>query len=223
MNIDIKDIVDIEHTISKSIFLNNDKFYEIIPKIKDKVIEIGNSLDKSKYDLIGENIWVSKSAVIDDSAKIIGPCIIDDNTEVRHCAFIRGGVIVGKNCVIGNSCELKNAIIFDNCQIPHFNYVGDSIMGYHSHIGAGVIVTNLKSDKTNIVIRSNGNIIETGLRKMGSIIGDYVEVGCNSTLFPGTIINRNVNIYPLTRVRGVIPGDSIVKNEKEIVRKEERV
>ena len=223
MNIDIKDIVDIEHTISKSIFLNNDKFYEIIPKIKDKVIEIGNSLDKSKYDLIGENIWVSKSAVIDSSAKIIGPCIIDDNTEVRHCAFIRGGVIVGKNCVIGNSCELKNAIIFDNCQIPHFNYVGDSIMGYHSHIGAGVIVTNLKSDKTNIVIRSNGNIIETGLRKMGSIIGDYVEVGCNSTLFPGTIVNRNVNIYPLTRVRGVIPGDSIVKNEKEIVRKEERV
>lgn len=223
MNIDIKDIVDIEHTISKSIFLNNDKFYEIIPKIKDKVIEIGNSLDKSKYNLIGEDIWVSKSAVVDDSAKIIGPCIIDDNTEVRHCAFIRGGVIVGKNCVIGNSCELKNAIIFDNCQIPHFNYVGDSIMGYHSHIGAGVIVTNLKSDKTNIVIRSNGDIIETGLRKMGSIIGDYVEVGCNSTLFPGTIINRNVNIYPLTRVRGVIPGDSIVKNEKEIVRKEERV
>ena len=223
MNIEIKDIVDIEHTISKSIFLNNDMFYEIIPKIKDKVIEIGNSLDKSKYDLIGEDIWISKSAVIDDSAKIIGPCIIDDNTEVRHCAFIRGGVIVGKNCVIGNSCELKNAIIFDNCQIPHFNYVGDSIMGYHSHIGAGVIVTNLKSDKTNIVIRSNGDIIETGLRKMGSIIGDYVEVGCNSTLFPGTIINRNVNIYPLTRVRGVIPGDSIVKNEKEIVRKEERV
>ena len=223
MNIEIKDIVDIEHTISKSIFLNNDKFYEIIPKIKDKVIEIGNSLDKSKYDLIGENIWVSKSAVIDSSAKIIGPCIIDDNTEVRHCAFIRGGVIVGKNCVIGNSCELKNAIIFDNCQIPHFNYVGDSIMGYHSHIGAGVIVTNLKSDKTNIVIRSNGDIIETGLRKMGSIIGDYVEVGCNSTLFPGTIINRNVNIYPLTRVRGVVPGDSIVKNEKEIVRKEDRV
>ena len=222
MNIEIKDIVDIEHTISKSIFLNNDMFYEIIPKIKDKVIEIGNSLDKSKYDLIGEDIWISKSAVVDDSAKIIGPCIIDDNTEVRHCAFIRGGVIVGKNCVIGNSCELKNAIIFDNCQIPHFNYVGDSIMGYHSHIGAGVIVTNLKSDKTNIVIRSNGDIIETGLRKMGSIIGDYVEVGCNSTLFPGTIINRNVNIYPLTRVRGVVPGDSIVKNEKEIVRKEER-
>lgn len=223
MNIDIKDIVDIEHTISKDIFLNDDKFYEIIPKIKDKVVEIGNSLDKSRYDLIGDNIWISKSAVIDDSAKIIGPCIIDDNTEVRHCAFIRGGVIVGKNCVIGNSCELKNAIIFDNCQIPHFNYIGDSIMGYHSHIGAGVIVTNLKSDKTNIVIRNNGNIIETGLRKMGSIIGDYVEVGCNSTLFPGTIINRNVNVYPLTRVRGIIPRDSIVKSENEIVRKEERI
>ena len=222
MNINIKDIVDIEHTISKSIFLSNDKFYEIIPKIKDSVIEIGNSLDKSKYDMVGDNIWISKSAVIDDSAKIMGPCIIDDNTEVRHCAFIRGGVIVGKNCVIGNSCELKNAIIFDNCQIPHFNYIGDSIMGYHSHIGAGVIVTNLKSDKTNIVIRNNGNIIETGLRKMGSIIGDYVEVGCNSTLFPGTIINRNVNVYPLTRVRGIIPGDSIVKSENVIVRKEER-
>lgn len=223
MNIDIKDIVDIDHTIGKSIFLNDDKFYDIIPKIKDKVVEIGKSLDKSKYDLIGDNIWISKSAVIDDSAKIMGPCIIDDNTEIRHCAFIRGGVIVGKNCVIGNSCELKNTIIFDNCQIPHFNYIGDSIMGYHSHIGAGVIVTNLKSDKTNIVIRNNGNIIETGLRKIGSIIGDYVEVGCNSTLFPGTIINRNVNVYPLTRVRGIIPGDSIVKSENEIVRKEERV
>lgn len=217
----IKDIVDIEHTIGKSIFMGDQQFYEIISKIKNYVIEIGNSLDCNQYDRVGDNIWISKSATIDKSAKIMGPCIIDDYTEVRHCAYIRGGVIVGKNCVIGNSCELKNTIIFDNCQIPHFNYIGDSIMGYHSHIGAGVIVTNLKSDKSNVVIKMSDSKIETGLRKLGSVIGNYVEVGCNSTLFPGTIINSNVNIYPLTRVRGVIPGNSIVKSENVIVKKEE--
>jgi NDP-sugar pyrophosphorylase family protein len=222
MDIKIRDIVDINHTISKDIFLRYNNFWEIIPNISNYVIELGRSLDKGKYEEIDDNVWISKSAIIDSSSKIMGPCIIDDNTEIRHCAFIRGGVIVGKNCVIGNSCELKNAIVFDNCQIPHFNYMGDSIMGYHSHIGAGVIVTNLKSDKSNVVIKNNGNEIETGLRKMGSIIGDYVEVGCNSTLFPGTIIKQNVNVYPLTRVRGVIPENSIVKSEKVIVRKEER-
>jgi NDP-sugar pyrophosphorylase family protein len=222
MDIKIRDIVDINHTISKDIFLRYNNFWKIIPNISNYVIELGRSLDKGKYEEIDDNVWISKSAIIDSSSKIMGPCIIDDNTEIRHCAFIRGGVIVGKNCVIGNSCELKNAIVFDNCQIPHFNYMGDSIMGYHSHIGAGVIVTNLKSDKSNVVIKNNGNEIETGLRKMGSIIGDYVEVGCNSTLFPGTIIKQNVNVYPLTRVRGVIPENSIVKSEKVIVRKEER-
>lgn len=222
MNIKIKDIVDVNHTISKDLFEDNDKFYEIIPKIKDYIIKLGNKLDKNKYTEVEKEIWIANNVKIDNSAKIEAPCIIDEETEIRHCAYIRGGVIVGKKCVIGNSCELKNCIIFDNCQIPHFNYIGDSIMGYHSHIGAGVIVTNQKSDKTNITIKFDNEVIETGLRKMGSIIGNNVEVGCNSTLFPGTIIYPNTNIYPLTRVRGIIPKDSIVKSEKEIVKKENR-
>lgn len=222
MEIKIKDIVDIDHTISKELFLEYKNPFEIIPKIKEWIIKIGENLDESKYNLINENIWIAKNATIDNTAKIIGPCIIDENTEIRHCAYIRGGVIIGKNCVIGNSCELKNTIIFDNCQIPHFNYIGDSIMGYHSHIGAGVIVTNLKNDKSNITIKTSEEKIETGLRKFGSIIGNNVEVGCNSTIFPGTIIMPNVNIYPLTRVRGIIPENSIVKSEQEIIRKEEQ-
>lgn len=222
MKINTKEILDIDHTICKDLFLTNYEAWELIPKIKEYIIKLGNSLDKTKYDKLSDNIWVSKSATISPTAYIDGPCIIDDNTEIRHCAYIRGSVVIGKNCVIGNSCELKNVIIFDNCQIPHFNYIGDSIMGYHSHIGAGVIVTNLKSDKTPVTIKNNGEEIITGLRKMGGIIGDYVEVGCNSTIFPGTIIYPNTNIYPLTRVRGVIPSNSIVKSEKEIIRKEER-
>lgn len=221
MDVKIKDIVDIEHTISKGLFLENTNFWDLIPKIKDYVINLGNSLDKSKYNEIKDNVWVANDAKIDESAHIIAPTIIDSGTEIRPSAYIRGGVIVGKNCVIGNSCELKNCIIFDNCQIPHFNYIGDSIMGYHSHIGAGVIVTNLKSDGSNVVIKNEDKKIDTGLRKMGAIIGNYVEVGCNSTLFPGTIIMPNVNVYPLTRVRGIIPSNSIVKSELEIVKKEE--
>lgn len=222
MKINTKEILDIDHTICKDLFLDDYEVWELIPKIKEYIIKLGNNLDKTKYNKLADDIWVSKSANISTTAHIDGPCIIDDNTEIRHCAYIRGGVVVGKNCVIGNSCELKNVIIFDNCQIPHFNYMGDSIMGYHSHIGAGVIVTNLKSDKTSVTIKNNGEEIITGLRKMGGIIGNYVEVGCNSTIFPGTIIYPNTNVYPLTRVRGVIKSNSIVKSEKEIIRKEER-
>ena len=222
MKINTKEILDIDHTICKDLFLDDYEVWKLIPKIKEYIIKLGNSLDKTKYDKLSDDIWVSKSANISPTAHIDGPCIIDDNTEIRHCAYIRGGVVIGKNCVIGNSCELKNVIIFDNCQIPHFNYMGDSIMGYHSHIGAGVIVTNLKSDKTSVTIKNNGEEIVTGLRKMGGIIGNYVEVGCNSTIFPGTIIYPNTNVYPLTRVRGVIKSNSIVKSEKEIIRKEER-
>lgn len=222
MKFNMKEILDIEHTICRDLFLDVSEIWGIIPKIKDYIVELGNSLDKDKYKKIGADIWIAKSAIISGDAHIDGPCIIDDATEVRHGAYIRGGVVVGKNCVIGNSSELKNVIIFDNCQLPHFNYIGDSIMGYHSHIGAGVIVTNLKSDQSNVSIKYNGEIIETGLRKMGAIIGNYVEVGCNSTLFPGTIIYPNCNIYPLTRVRGVIDRNCIVKSEKEIVRKVEK-
>ena len=222
MKINTKEILDIDHTICKDLFLDAYEVWELIPKIKEYIIKLGNSLDKTKYDKLSDDIWISKSATISPTAHIDGPCIIDDNTEIRHCAYIRGSVVIGKNCVIGNSCELKNVIIFDNCQIPHFNYMGDSIMGYHSHIGAGVSVANLKSDKTSVIIKNNGEEIVTGLRKLGGIIGNYVEVGCNSTIFPGTIISSNTNIYPLTRVRGVIQSNSIVKSEKEIIRKEEK-
>ena len=218
----IQDIVDINYTISKDLFLKYENFWELLPNIKNYIIELGNSLDKEKYIQTNDNIWISISAKVSDSAKIIGPCIIDENTEIRHCAFIRGSVIVGKNCVIGNSCEIKNAIIFDNSQIPHFNYVGDSILGYKTHLGAGVILSNQKSDKSIIKINNKGSIINTNLTKMGSIIGNHVEVGCNSVLNPGTIIKPNTTIYPLTRIRGVIEKDSIVKNENTIIKKENR-
>ena len=218
----IQNLYDLSQTIASSLFKDVTYPWEVLPKIKDFIIALGNTLDTNIYEKKGENIWIAKSAKVAPTAYISGPVIIGEETEIRHCAYIRGGVVVGKNCVIGNSCELKNVIIFDNCQIPHFNYMGDSIMGYHSHIGAGVIVTNLKSDKTSVTIKNNGEEIITGLRKMGGIIGNYVEVGCNSTIFPGTIIYPNTNVYPLTRVRGVIKSNSIVKSEKEIIRKEER-
>lgn len=222
MEIKLEDIVDIEHTIGKELFLRYDNFFEIIPNINEFILKLGNEIDINKFNKVDENIWIAKSVKLDESVKIIGPCIIDENTEIRHCAYIRGGVIIGKNCVIGNSCELKNSIIFDDCQIPHFNYIGDSILGYHSHIGAGVIVANLKNDKTNIVIRNGDKKLETGLRKMGAIIGNCVEIGCNSVVFPGTIIMSDVSVYPLTRVRGVIPKNSIVKSENEIILRRER-
>ena len=222
MNFCIDEILDLRFTISKELFLNVNNIWEVIPNIKDYVVRLGNSLSDSEFRKLGDDIWVHKSANISDSATILGPTIIDEGTEIRVNAYIRGSVVIGKNCVVGNSCEIKNSIVFDNCQIPHFNYLGDSIMGYHSHIGAGVIATNLKSDKSNVVIKSNGNNIETGLRKMGSIIGNYVEVGCNSVMFPGTIIYPHVIVYPLTRVRGVIESNSIVKSLNVIVKMEER-
>lgn len=221
MKIEINDLLDLDYTIARDIFFNIKYPYEALSKIGDYIIKLGNSLDKDKYLKIGNNIWVSKSCKISDKSVIIGPTIIDDNTEIRPGAYIRGKVIVGKNCVIGNSSELKNSIIFDNSQIPHFNYVGDSILGYHSHLGAGVIISNLKSDKSNIVIKGSDNL-ETGLRKMGAIIGDYVEVGCNSVICPGSVIGRNTNIYPLTMVRGIIPENSIMKDKKVIIEKESK-
>ena len=206
--LDVNDIVDINHTISKDLFLKYDNIWEVIPNIYDYIIELGSSLDMNNYSKFDDNIWISKSAIIDDDVKIIGPCIIDDGAVIRHSAYIRGSVIIGKKCVIGNSCEIKNSIIFDECQIPHFNYVGDSIMGYKSHIAAGVIITNLKLDKSNIVINNKGEKIDTGLRKMGGIIGNFVDVGANSVIYPGTIIYPNTIIYPITRVRGVIDKNS---------------
>ena len=218
----LKDIIDDYKTISKVLFKNVNYPWEVLPKIKEEIINLGNSLDKEKYKEIDKNIWVGENVKIDKLATIIAPCIIDSNTEIRPGAYLRGNVIIGRNCVIGNSVEIKNSIIFDECQIPHYNYVGDSIIGYHSHLGAGVILSNLKNDKSNITIKYNNEYLETNLRKMGSIISSYVDVGCNSVLFPGTIIKKNTSIYPLVRVRGVIEENSIMKSDDVIVRKEER-
>ena len=194
--------------------------WEVLPYIKDYIITLGNNLDKDNYTEIEDHIWVGSNVEIDKLSTIIAPCIIDENTIIRPGAYIRGNAIIGKNCVIGNSTEIKNSIIFDNCQLPHYNYVGDSILGYHVHLGAGVILSNLKNDGTNIDIKYKGKKVSTGMRKMGSVIGDSTEVGCNSVLYPGTIIGKNTNIYPLTRVRGIINSNSIVKDENTVVDKE---
>ena len=190
--------------------------HEVLPHIKDYILELGKTLS-SDYKLVDENVWIHKTVMVAPTASIKGPTIIDEGAEIRQCAFIRGGVIVGKNSVVGNSCELKNCILFDNVQTPHYNYVGDSILGYKSHMGAGSITSNVKSDKTNVVIKSDNENLETGLRKVGAFLGDNVEIGCNSVLNPGTVIGQNSRVYPLTSVRGVIPSDSIVKSMTNIV------
>ena len=186
--------------------------------IKDEIIKIGKSIDKNEYKEIKENVWVHKSAKVFDSAYLGSPCIIGENTEIRQCAFIRGSALVGDNCVIGNSCELKNVIIFDNAEVPHFNYVGDSILGFKAHMGAGSITSNVKSDRTLVVIHGDTNI-ETGIKKVGAFLGDYVEVGCNSVLNPGTVIGRHSNVYPLSSVRGIVPANSIYKNGIIVLKK----
>lgn len=210
-----KELLDLNKTISKHLFIKYDNEFEVLKKIKEEIIDLGKN---NNFKELFNNIFIGNNVIIDKTATIMGPCIIDDNTVIRHNAYIRENVIIGKNCVIGNSCELKNSIIFDECQIPHFNYVGDSIIGYHSHLGAGVIISNLKNDKSNIIIKDN-EMIDTNLRKFGSIIGSNVDIGCNSVIFPGTIIKNNVSVYPLTRVRGVIEENSIVKDESIIVKK----
>lgn len=193
--------------------------YMALSEIKSYIIELGSKLGED-YELKGENVWIHKSAIIADSALITGPAIIDENAEVRHSAYIRGGVIVGKNSVLGNSCEAKNSILFDNVQVPHFNYVGDSILGSHSHMGAGSITSNVKADRALVVIKYKDELIETGIKKVGAFLGDYVEIGCNSVMNPGTFIGPNTNVYPLTSVRGVIDANCIVKSMNNIVKKE---
>ena len=213
---EIKQLFNLEETIAKDLLQKEKYPWECLPKISEFIIELGEKLDKEKFEKKGENIWIAKTAKIAPSASITGPTIIDENAEIRHCAFIRGKAIVGKNAVVGNSVELKNCILFNNTQVPHYNYVGDSILGYKAHMGAGSITSNVKSDKTNVVIKGKENI-ETNLRKVGAFLGDGVEVGCNSVLNPGTVIGKNTSIYPLSCVRGVIPENSIYKNPKEIV------
>lgn len=215
----ITNLYDLTQTNAKKIFEGCTYPWEVLPQIKDFIIELGNSLDLNEYNKIGENIWISKTAKIAPTAFISGPTIIGNNTEIRHCAFIRGNAIVGDNCVVGNSTELKNVILFNNVQVPHYNYVGDSILGYKSHMGAGSITSNVKSDKQLVIVKNGDSKIETGLKKFGAMIGDNVEIGCGSVLNPGSVIGRNSNIYPLSSVRGVISSNSIYKKQGEIINK----
>lgn len=217
--IKITELFDIKRTIAADYLRNFTYPFEALKGISELIIHLGESLDANIYERKGENIWVAKSAKVAPTAFLGGPCIIGEHTEVRHCAFIRGSALVGNGCVVGNSVELKNVIIFDDVQVPHYNYVGDSILGYHSHMGAGSITSNVKADKTNVVIKSETDSIETGLKKVGAFLGDYAEIGCNSVLNPGTVIGRNSNVYPLSMVRGVVPANSIYKKKGEVVGK----
>lgn len=218
-NIKIKDLYDIEKTIAKDFFCEDVYPWELLSQIKDYIVALGETLSLEEYDHPSENIWISKTAKVYPTAYIEGPCIVDHEAEIRHCAFIRGSAIVGKKCVVGNSTELKNVILFDNVQVPHYNYVGDSILGYKSHMGAGAITSNVKSDKALVRIKGNDYAIETNLKKVGAFLGDNVEIGCNSVLCPGTIVGRESIIYPLSRVRGVVPERSIYKDKNDIVQR----
>ena len=208
-----------DETIAKDIFEGATYPWEILPKISGFIKELGKTLPADEYDQVGEDVWIAKSATVFQTAYIHGPAIIGKNAEVRQCAFIRGNAIVGEGAVVGNSTELKNAVLFNKVQVPHYNYVGDSVLGYKSHMGAGSICSNVKSDKKLVVVKDGNEKIETGVKKFGAMLGDHVEVGCNSVLNPGTVIGRNSNIYPLSPVRGCVPADSIYKNAKEIVKK----
>lgn len=215
----IERLYNLQETIASKIFEGVTYPWEVLPKISNFIIELGNLLDENEYNKIGENIWIAKSATVAPTAYIKGPTIIGKNAEIRHCAFIRGNAIVGEGAVVGNSTELKNVILFNKVQVPHYNYVGDSILGYKSHMGAGSITSNVKSDKKLVIVKNETEKIETGLKKFGAMIGDEVEVGCGSILNPGTVIGKNSNIYPLSSVRRVIPENSIYKNQNEIVEK----
>ena len=215
----IKNLYNLDETIAKDLLENLTYPWEALPKIADYIIELGNKLDPEKYEKKGENIWIAKTAKVYPSAYITGPAIIGEDAEIRHCAFIRGKVIVGNGAVVGNSTELKNVILFNKVQVPHYNYVGDSILGYKSHLGAGAITSNVKSDKKLVVVKGKEEQIETGIKKFGAMVGDNVEVGCGSVLNPGTVVGKNTNIYPLSSVRGVVRENSIYKNKNEIVDK----
>ena len=215
----VKKLYTLDQTIAKDIFEGVTYPWEVLPKISSFILELGKTLSEDDYEKRGENVWIAKSAKVAPTAFINGPAIIGKDAEIRHCAFIRGNVIVGERAVVGNSTELKNAVLFNKVQVPHYNYVGDAVLGYKSHMGAGSICSNVKSDKKLVVVKDGDEKIETGLKKFGAMLGDHVEVGCGSVLNPGTVIGRNTNIYPLSPVRGCIPADSIYKNAAEIIKK----
>ena len=216
----IKDLYDLDHTLAKEYLEQFTYPWEALKGIKDMIVEVGSGLDPEEYEEVSEHVWVHKTANVFPTAYLGAPCIIGPGTEVRHCAFVRGSALVGADCVVGNSVELKNVILFDHVQTPHYNYVGDSILGYYSHMGAGSITSNVKSDKQLVVVHSEEGDIDTGIKKFGAMIGDYVEVGCNTVCNPGTVIGRHSNIYPTSSVRGVVPANSIYKNKSDIVQKQ---
>lgn len=218
-NCKIVNLYNLDETIAKDLLLKFTYPWEALPHIKDYILEFGNTLPKEEYDKVGEDVWIHKTAKVYESAYIHGPAIICKDAEIRHCTFIRANAIVGEGAVVGNSTELKNVILFNKVQVPHYNYVGDSILGYKAHMGAGSIMSNVKSDKKLVVIKDGKEQIETGIKKIGGMLGDEVEVGCGSVLNPGTIVGKHTNIYPLSSVRGVIPANSIYKNKNEIVEK----
>ncbi|MCD7806319.1 MAG: UDP-N-acetylglucosamine pyrophosphorylase [Lachnospiraceae bacterium] len=213
----ISELYDLSQTIAADIFTDVEYPWQVLPKISEFIGKKGETLPEERYRKLGENVWIARSAKVAATASITGPCIIDEEAEVRHCAFIRGNAIVGKGAVVGNSTELKNVILFNKVQVPHYNYVGDSILGYKAHMGAGSITSNVKSDKTLVVIKGPDEQIATGLKKVGAMLGDEVEVGCNSVLNPGTVVGRHGQIYPISCVRGVIPANHIFKDKEHII------
>ena len=216
---EIKDLLDLTKTIAAGLFEGKTYPWEVLDEIKDYILRLGGTLSPEEYDHPEEGVWIAKDAKIFPTAYIGAPCIIDHGAEVRHGAFIRGSAIVGKNAVVGNSVELKNAVLFDHVQTPHYNYVGDSVLGYKAHMGAGSITSNVKSDKSLVTIKEPGHPLETGRKKVGAILGDYAEIGCNSVLNPGTVVGRRTSVYPTSCVRGVVPEDCIYKDKDRIVKR----
>lgn len=216
---EIAELFDLTKTIASGLFEGKTYPWEVLSEIKAYILKLGETLPTDEYDHPEEGVWIAKDAKVFPSAYIGSPCIIDHGAEVRHCAFIRESAIVGKNAVVGNSVELKNVVLFDSVQVPHYNYVGDSVLGYKAHMGAGSITSNVKSDKSLVVIKQPGAPLETGRKKVGAMVGDCAEIGCNSVLNPGTVVGRNAQIYPVSCVRGFIPANSIYKNKDSIVQK----
>ena len=217
--LEISELLDLTKTIAAALFKDKKYPWEVLPELKEFIIELGKTLPEDEYEQRADNVWVAKDAVVFPSAYLGAPCIIDHGAEIRHCAFIRGSAIIGKNAVVGNSVEVKNSVLFDNVQTPHYNYVGDSVLGYRSHMGAGSITSNVKSDKTPVTVKTPDGRVTTGLKKFGAVLGDNVEIGCNSVLNPGTVIGRGSNVYPVNSVRGFVPENSIYKDKDNIVTK----